>query len=94
MTFCSQMNNCIGIVFLKKTGYKCSITDIPFLKNIIRGLFNIMQICKITGIGKLIQVHNSVPGIVFYKASYHMGADKACPASDDDSFRHYLYVIT
>src|SRR6185312_10250855 len=72
MRFCSKVYYSVKIFFLKKFIYKSGICYIAFHKLIVRAVFYISQVFQVTGIGKLIQVINSIRRIFLYKKSYYV----------------------
>jgi len=67
MRFGSQMDYTVKLVFSKQLHDVFTINDICFQKMIIREVFYIFEVGKISGIGKFIKVIDIVLRIFFHE---------------------------
>ena len=78
MTFSRQVNHCIKMKLIEQLIHSCFISDVHFLKCIVRLMLYIFQILEVTCIGQCISIYNFIIRILIYKQADNMAANKAC----------------
>ena len=66
------------------------IADVHFHELVVRFIFDILEICKVTRVSKLIEVDNLVFRILVDKETNDMTSDKARPASNYNGTFHEI----
>ena len=86
------MDNTINVVLLEKLCHTLIVADISLYECIIRLILNIFEIGQIARIGQLVKVNDMIFGILLYKKTYYVAADKTCTACDKYIFSLYIYA--
>ena len=84
MTFGCQMDNAGNMFFLHESIDSVEVADIRTHKAIVGFVLNVLEVGKITCIGKLIHIDDAVLGVLVHEETYHMTSDKSGAAGDDD----------
>ena len=91
MALGSEVDDTINLFVLHKFVEGIEVADIHLHKFIIWLILNILEVSKVSCVGKLIKVDNSVLRILVYKEAYYMATYEACTTSDDDCFHRYMF---
>ena len=78
---------------LKKFINEVKVANISFDKVIIRFVFNVLQICKITCISQFVQIVDFVIRILVYEQSNNVTSDEASASGDDDISKPLLIPL-
>lgn len=62
----------IVLLFGKEGVYKSGIHNVAFNEAVIAFGFNILQVGKVSGVGKLVEVVDGVVGILVYEEAHHV----------------------
>ena len=84
MTLCCQVDDAGDVVTLQERAHGGEITDVGFLKNIIRSFLHIFEVCQITGIGEEVKANNFCLGIFVDKKTNYVVADETSTTGDED----------
>ena len=88
-----KVDNTIDLLILHQLIERLEVADIHLDELVVRLILNILQIGKVTGIGKLVKVDNVVLRIFIDKQTHNVAANKACTACDNDIFHSVISVL-
>ena len=75
-----QMNHAVDVIFLKDSAHRLEIADVGPHEHVVRGLLDILQISQVAGVGQLIQVYDSVLGVLVHEEAHDVTPDEASAA--------------
>ena len=83
MRLSCQMDYAIDFVSLYQLEHHVKITDVSFDKQIVRLVFYILKILKITGIGQFVDIDYAILRILIDEKAHNMASDKTRASGDD-----------
>ena len=89
MAFGRQVDNTVHMVLLHQFANLLEIADVRLDKRIVRLIFDVFQVCQVSGVGQFVQVDDPIIRIFVYKQPHYMRSDESGSAGNDDiSFKH------
>ena len=86
MAFGCQVNDTVYFFVLHQLVERFEVTDIHFHELVIRLVFDVLQIGKVTGVCQLVQTNDVIFWVLVYKQTYHVATDKSGTTCNDDIF--------
>ena len=86
--FCGEVDYGVDLLLFHQLAYGVEVTDVHFHESIIRIVFDVFQIGKITGICELIDIYDAIARILAYKQPYNVAAYETGTAGDEDGSLH------
>ena len=80
----SEVNNAVNMLFLHEGIDSVEVAYIRTDKTVVGTVLNILEVGKVAGISKFIDVDDTIVGILIDKKPYHMTPYKSGTAGDDD----------
>ena len=88
------MDDSVNLLVLHKLKHGIEVADVHSDELVIRLVFHILEVFKVTGIGKFVKVDDFVARVFVYKQTDHVAADKTGATSNDDgSFEVHNRII-
>ena len=88
VAFGGQVNDAVDFFVLHKLIKGVKIADIHLYELVVRLVFDVLEVCKVTRISELIEVDNLVFRILIHKQTDHVATNEACAASNNDGSFH------
>ena len=82
VAFCCKVDDTVDLLVLYKLIEGFKIADVHLYELVVWLVLDVLQVCKITGIGQLIQVNDVILGILVYKQSNYMRANESSSSGD------------
>ena len=73
----SKVDHAVDVVFLKDSAHRLEVADVGTHEHVVRGLLYILQVGKVARVGQLVQVHDTVLGVLVHEEAYDVAADEA-----------------
>ena len=78
------MNDAVNLFILHKLVERVKIANIHLHELVVRLVLDVLEVCEVARIGKLIEVDNLVFWVFVHEQANYMAPDKTCTAGDDD----------
>ena len=85
-----KMNDSVYLLVLHELIESLEVADVHLHELIVRPVLDILQIGKITGISKLVDIDYLIIRIFIHEKTYDMASDEAGSAGDYDISSHSL----
>ena len=89
MGLCRKMYDTVDLFLLHELADGIKVTDVQPYKLIVRPVLDILEIGKVTGISKFINIDNAIFRVLVYQQPYYMAAYEAGSAGYEDCPFHY-----
>jgi hypothetical protein len=89
MGLCRKMYDTVDLFLLHELADGIEVADIQPYKLIVRPVLDILEIGKVTGISKFINIDNAIFRVLVYQQPYYMAAYEAGSAGYEDCPFHY-----
>ena len=77
VTLSSQVNHTVDVVFLKDSADRLEVADVGTHEHVVRSLLDILQVGQVAGVGQLVQVYDTVLGVLVHEEAHDVAADEA-----------------
>ena len=75
-----KVDHAIDAVFLKDSAHCLEVADVGTHEHVVRSLLDVLQVGQVAGIGQLVQVYDTVPGVLVHEEAHDMTPDEASTA--------------
>ena len=84
MTLSSKVNDTVNLLVLHKLVECVEIADIHTNKLIVRLILDILKVCEVTCVCKLIKIDDIILWILIYEKTYYVASYKTSSACDNN----------
>ena len=77
MAFGSKVDHAVDAVFLKDSAHRLEVTDIGTHEHVVRGLLDVLQVGQVARVGQLVQVYDTVLGVLVHEKAHDVAPDEA-----------------
>ena len=88
-----EVDNAVNFFILHQLIESLEVADVHLDELVVRLVLDILQVCQVTGIGKFVEVDDVILGVLVYKESHNVAANKAGTTGDDDIFHSSDYFL-
>ena len=93
MTLSCKMDDTVNLLILHQLIEGIEVADVHLHELVVRLILYILEVCKVTCIGQLIQIDNVVLRIFIHEKSYNMASYKTCATCDYYVSFHKVYIF-
>ena len=94
MTLSGEVDNAVKAVFVEEFVNEIGIHDVAAYEQVIVGVHDVFEVCQITRIGQLVEVNDSVIGILPDQQPNQVGTDETGTSGDQNvSFKIHEVVF-
>ena len=96
MAFGREVYHPVDGILAEELPHPLVVADIGLYERVVRGVLDVREVGQIAGIGQLVEVDDTVSGVLVYEQAHHMASDEAGAARDQyifhsDRFRLMVY---
>ena len=94
VAFCSKMDDAIDLFILHELVERVEVADVHLDELVVRLIFDILEVCEIACVCKLVEIDNLVFRILVHEQAHDMATDKACSACNNNRSFHAFLQFT
>ena len=77
VTLGRQVNHAVDVVFLKYSADRLEVADISTHEHVVRSLLDVLQVGQVAGVGQLVQIYDTVLGVLVHEEAHDVATDEA-----------------